>query len=179
MPGCRDRCTFHVENHSTGNLPREAQISLERAFSELKTGERAALGTQDLKNLADARRQLCIADHRGPDDDLLETCQHHYEEPEAALTIDQRYTILAEQKGTKAQQSARKWRLATLIVTIAGILASSTFAYLNYSKPSSSDLRARVQVLERERNALAEELDALRKKEQARTNESTIGGASP
>ena len=128
MPGCLDNCYLYREDHSLAHLDREAQIKVEKELEKYKKGEQ-----YDIALLKDIVRKKCLGGYLKDPDNLPTNCRHYWELLED-LSVEARMALLEGKKN-------KKWKLITLIVGIAGIVSSSVFAYLNFSKPSVQNLK--------------------------------------
>ena len=137
MPGCLDACYLYWEDHSIENLDPPVQIKVEKEIEKYNRGEEC-----DLSLFQGIIKRYCLGGYLKDSNNLPRECRHFGEMP-GDLTVDDRVAILTARK-------SNKWKLSTLIVSIVGILTTSLFAYLNYSKPSSEALSEQVDDLRSE-----------------------------
>lgn len=145
MPGCLDDCYLYLEEHSIDHLAPNKQIEIEKELEKYEKGEE-----YDFVLLKDVVKRKCLGEYLKQPDNLPSNCKHFWELRED-LSVDARLAILEGKKN-------KKWKLITLIVSIIGIVVSSFFAFMNYSKPSDQKLKAENDNLKRQVGSFQREI---------------------
>lgn len=127
MPGCLNGCYLYSERHEITRLDVKTQIQIENEIEKSKKGE-----DFDANVISKAVTRRCLGDFLKEPGETLVNCKHYWELPED-LSFVERMSILSG-------KNQKRWFLATIAVTIIGIISTSLFAYLNFTKPSSNDL---------------------------------------
>ena len=134
MPGCLDRCYLYREYHSIEYADDVIQKKIEEELEKYEKGE-----SYDITWLKSIVKRMCLGNHLKDPENLPTECKHYSERAED-LSVE-------EQAGISARQADKKWKVLSVIIGIAGVLTASLFAYLNYSKPSSEDLKKEISTL--------------------------------
>jgi len=146
MPGCLDNCYLYWEDHSLEHVDPATQIRIEKELEKYKKGEQ--YDTALLKGIV---RKKCLGSYLKDPDNLPTNCRHYWELLED-LSVEARMDLLEGKKN-------KKWKLITLIVSIVGIISSSVFAYLNFSKPSVQNLKNEIGSLKTRIEEYKQEID--------------------
>jgi hypothetical protein len=127
MSHCLKNCYLYMEYHSTDDLSSDIQLDIEREISKFKAGM-----PYDEALVSKILKRRCLGSYLKDPNRLPNKCRHYWELI-SPLTEKERLDILSARRD-------RTWKIISGIVAIVGILLSSYFAYLNYSKPSNEDL---------------------------------------
>jgi hypothetical protein len=137
MPGCLDHCYLYIEDHSIEHLDDAKQAIIEEELNKYERGEE-----YDVSLLKDVIKRRGLGDYLKDPENLPTKCRHYWEMVEN-LSIEGRMNILLGKVN-------KKWKWVATIVSIAGILVSAFFAYLNFSKPSSEELKNELSSLRKQ-----------------------------
>ncbi len=146
MPGCSDNCYLYWEDHSLEHLDPATQIHIEKELEKYNKGEQ-----YDIHSLKNIVRKKCLGGYLKDPDNLPANCRHYWELP-GDLSVKTRMALLEGKKN-------KKWKLITLFVAIAGIICSSVFAYLNFSKPSAQNLKNEIESSKTQIEEYKQEID--------------------
>jgi len=127
MSLCLKNCYLFMEYHSTDDLPSDTQVDIEREISKFEADM-----PYDEALVSKILKRKCLGSYLKDPNHLPDKCRHYWELI-SPLTEKERLDILNARRD-------RTWKIISGMVAIAGILVSSYFAYLNYSKPSNEDL---------------------------------------
>jgi len=127
MSICLKNCYLYMEYHSLDDLPSDTQVDIERELAKYEAGS-----PYDALLVSKIVKRKCLGDYLKDANRLPDKCRHYWELI-SPLTEKERLDILNARRD-------RTWKVISAIVAIIGIVISSYFAYLNYSKPSNEDL---------------------------------------
>lgn len=136
MPGCLDNCYLYFEDITLDYLDRDEQIAAEKEIRKSERGE-----PYDFTLFKKAIIRECVGGYLKDPENLRTRCRHYWR---ALRKLSDEARIETWEK-----RKNKKWQIMTLLVALLGIAASSFFAYLNYSKPSSAQLTDKISALEK------------------------------
>ena len=132
IKSCLDNCYLYLEDESIEHLSPEDQIILEKELKKSKIGEEF-----DPTLILQINKKICLGGYLKKNNKLKQNCKHYWQCLEE-LSIEKRIQIL-DFRGNK------KWKRITLSVSILMIIVSSFFAYLNFSKPTCTELKTKIE----------------------------------
>ncbi len=127
MSICLKNCYLYMEYHSLDYLPSDTQVRIEQELAKYEAGD-----SYDIELVSRILKRKCLGDYLKDPNNLPDKCRHYWELI-PPLTEEQRLKILDARRD-------KTWKLISAAVAIIGIVISSYFAYLNYSKPSNEDI---------------------------------------
>ena len=135
MGGCRSGCFLFKEDHDFAHLTAEEAMEAEAELRKYYA-ERPC----DLEKLSKAVRPVCLANYLDSGASTKTKCRHFWTTG-ADLSDEARITI-------HQLRSARKWKLITVLVAVAGAASSGVLGYANYKKPTAEQVASTLTACE-------------------------------